>query len=145
MRVSNICAGCPTANPRKATEMLKLALAGALALALMFPVSILAEEAAPAPVCAMTLDQVKLTLKADSSPYIVLAYDEVPKFVEMAEANGIAFAGPVSRVLIAEINGVAVFGVEINGCFSAHPMLLGFAYRPASSLSGAEFGGLIFS
>jgi hypothetical protein len=94
--------------------MLKLALAGALALALSVPA--VAQE------CPVTtLDAATALMSEQGTTFMLLAPDAIPTFVdEIAEPvlGGAEIEG-VTNVIVASLNGLAVFGLEIDGCLSA--------------------------
>ncbi len=127
--------------------MLKLAVAGALALALLFPVPIVAEDAAITPevVCKETLAGVVEKLKGREAPYQLIPAEKLADVVAAAEAAGVTFEGKVTNAVMAVLDGVLVFGVELDGkCFSDKPIALTFPVKPAR-LSGKQPDGSIYA
>lgn len=95
----------------------------AVAAALSIPA--VAEEAAPTPICAETMEHVISMIEAKGGEYISLTGVELVAFAErVAPITGVP-AGEVTGALIVEFGGVPVFGIEMkDGCFSPGPIPL---------------------
>lgn len=90
-----------------------------------------------------TMQDVIGVLEADNTRYVVVDADKVQKFVdEVAEpVLGHEVEG-VTNVLLANLNGVMVFGLEIDGCFS-NPYRLPVPAPAAQRQSGRSPDGSI--
>lgn len=93
-----------------------LAIAGSLMLiAAFWPPPAQAQESS----CQFELVPTVLQLSAQSIPHKVLDPAERNRFVSSLE-HQIGFNFPeVRNVLLAELSGVLVYGLEINGCLTA--------------------------
>lgn len=96
---------------------MKLALIGALLLALSFPAY--AQDNAQA--CVDTVDTASAAMSAAGVPFVIVDdADAVTAFAEYLAIYGVTAPEGVTRVFIATspTNGAKYFGLEIGGCLT---------------------------
>lgn len=91
-----------------------------------------------------TLDDVKGVLDKEGTPYVLLSLDKIPAFVdEIAEpVLGVEQIDGVTNVIVANLHGGIVFGLEIDGCVVGPVQIPGVSTLPGK-MSGKMPDGSI--